>query len=79
MSYVGNLSIPGEQLADLWISTNNVYRPDSRVVKLIERMGSEVDKNQKRVLCMNKVDLVTKKKDLLKVTEEFKHLPGYDR
>nr|GLL49780.1 GTP-binding protein ERG [Ipomoea trifida] len=57
----------------------HLTKPDSRVVKLIERMGSEVDKNQKRVLCMNKVDLVKKKKDLLKVTEEFKHLHGYDR
>ncbi|CAH9077258.1 unnamed protein product [Cuscuta epithymum] len=56
----------------------HLTKPDQRVVKLIERMGSEVGQKQKRVLCMNKVDLVNKKKDLLKVTEEFKHLPGYD-
>ncbi|XP_019150769.1 PREDICTED: GTP-binding protein ERG [Ipomoea nil] len=70
-------------LYDVLLVIFDVHRhltnPDSRVVKLIERMGSEVDKNQKRVLCMNKVDLVKKKKDLLKVTEEFKHLHGYDR
>ncbi|KAL0352652.1 UNVERIFIED_CONTAM: GTP-binding protein ERG, partial [Sesamum angustifolium] len=53
--------------------------PDSRVVRLIERMGSMSSTNQKRVLCMNKVDLVTKKNDLLKVVEEFKDLPGYER
>lgn len=56
-----------------------LFRPDSRVVRLIERMGSQVNPSQKRVLCMNKIDLVEKKKDLLKVAEEFKDLPGYDR
>ena len=34
---------------------------------------------QKRILCMNKVDLVKKKKDLLAVAEQFKDLPGYER
>ncbi|XP_052291315.1 GTP-binding protein ERG [Citrus sinensis] len=53
--------------------------PDSRVIRLIERMGKQAPPKQKRVLCMNKVDLVTKKKDLLKVAEQFKHLPGYER
>ncbi|KAK4399559.1 GTP-binding protein ERG [Sesamum angolense] len=57
----------------------HLTRPDSRVVRLIERMGSMSSTNQKRVLCMNKVDLVTKKNDLLKVVEEFKDLPGYER
>ncbi|KAM7524731.1 hypothetical protein LguiA_014633 [Lonicera macranthoides] len=57
----------------------HLNRPDSRVVKLIKRMGSLVNEKQKRVLCMNKVDLVEKKKDLLKVAEEFKDLPGYER
>lgn len=55
------------------------FRPDSRVVRLIERMGSISTPNQRRVLCMNKVDLVAKKSDLLKVVEEFKDLPGYER
>lgn len=54
-------------------------RPDSRVVRLIERVGSIINTNQKRVLCMNKVDLVEKKKDVLKVVDEFKDLPGYER
>ncbi|KAF5738497.1 GTP-binding protein ERG [Tripterygium wilfordii] len=57
----------------------HLTRPDSRVVRLIQRMGAEAHQKQKRVLCMNKVDLVEKKKELLKVTEEFKDLPGYDR
>jgi GTP-binding protein Era len=34
---------------------------------------------QKRILCMNKVDLVEKKKDLLEVAEQFKDLPGFDK
>lgn len=42
-------------------------------------MGARSIPNQKRVLCMNKIDLVEKKKDLLKVAEEFKDLPGYER
>lgn len=57
----------------------HLTRPDSRVVRLIERMGSIRNEKQKRVLCMNKVDLVEKKKDLLKVAEQFKDLPGYER
>ncbi|GER41024.1 GTP-binding protein ERG [Striga asiatica] len=57
----------------------HITRPDSRVVRLIERMGSISNTSQKRVLCMNKVDMVAKKNDLLKVVEEFKDLPGYDR
>lgn len=42
-------------------------------------MGMEPHPTQKRVLCMNKVDLVEKKKDLLTVAEQFEDLPGYDR
>ncbi|XP_065850080.1 GTP-binding protein ERG [Euphorbia lathyris] len=57
----------------------HLTRPDSRVVKLIERVGAETNPKQKRILCMNKVDLVDKKKDLLRVAEQFKDLPGYDR
>lgn len=49
------------------------------MVRLIQRMGEQADPKQKRVLCMNKVDLVEKKKDLLKVAQEFKDLPGYER
>lgn len=42
-------------------------------------MGEKVHSKQKRVLCMNKVDLVEDKKDLLKVAKEFADLPGYDK
>lgn len=49
------------------------------MIRLIKRMGSPVNPKQKRLLCMNKVDLVEKKKDLLKVAEQFKDLPGYDK
>ncbi|KAL6201716.1 hypothetical protein ACLB2K_025428 [Fragaria x ananassa] len=57
----------------------HLTRPDVRVIKTIKRMGMEPHPTQKRVLCMNKVDLVEKKKDLLTVAEQFKDLPGYDR
>ncbi|KAL2347814.1 hypothetical protein Fmac_001814 [Flemingia macrophylla] len=57
----------------------HITRPDSRVIKLIKRMGARSVPNQRRILCMNKIDLVEKKKDLLKVAEEFKDLPGYER
>ncbi|XP_047318832.1 GTP-binding protein ERG [Impatiens glandulifera] len=57
----------------------HVNRPDARVVRLIHHLGSQPNPKQKRILCMNKVDLVEKKKDLLKVAEEFKDLCGYER
>ncbi|XP_004295512.1 PREDICTED: GTP-binding protein ERG [Fragaria vesca subsp. vesca] len=57
----------------------HLTRPDVRVIRTIKRMGMEPHPTQKRVLCMNKVDLVEKKKDLLTVAEQFKDLPGYDR
>ncbi|KAF1889538.1 hypothetical protein Lal_00024865 [Lupinus albus] len=57
----------------------HLTRPDSRVIQLIKRMGARPIPNQRRVLCMNKIDLVEKKKDLLKVAEEFKDLPGYEK
>ncbi|XWS62327.1 hypothetical protein CRYUN_Cryun06bG0001600 [Craigia yunnanensis] len=53
-------------------------RPDSSVIRLIKRMGAEANPKQMRILCMNKVDLV-EKKDLLKVAEQFKDFPGYER
>lgn len=55
------------------------YRPDSRVIRLIKRMGAEPNPKQIRILCLNKVDLIEKKKELLKVAEQFKDLPGYER
>lgn len=49
------------------------------MTKLIKRLGEEANPKQKRVLCMNKVDLIEDKKDLLKVAKEFEDLPGYER
>ncbi|WCJ42277.1 GTPase Era [Euphorbia peplus] len=57
----------------------HLTRPDTRVVKLIERVGAQTDPKQKRILCMNKVDLVDNKKDLVRVSKQFEDLPGYDR
>ncbi|KAG4215587.1 hypothetical protein ERO13_A01G185820v2 [Gossypium hirsutum] len=57
----------------------HLTKPDSRVLRLIKRMGEEPNPKQIRILCMNKVDLIEKKKELLKVAEQFKDLPGYGR
>lgn len=57
----------------------HLIRPDVRVIGLIKRMGAKAHATQKRVLCMNKVDLVGNKKDLLKVAEQFQDLPGFER
>nr|CAD1840327.1 unnamed protein product [Ananas comosus var. bracteatus] len=70
-------------LYDLLIVIFDVHRhlttSDTRVTKLIKRLGEEANPKQKRVLCMNKVDLIEDKKDLLKVAKEFEDLPGYER
>ncbi|KAG9458754.1 hypothetical protein H6P81_003262 [Aristolochia fimbriata] len=57
----------------------HLTKPDSRVTRLIRYMGAQENPKQKRVLCMNKVDLVEVKKDLLKVAQEFGDLPGYEK
>ncbi|KAF5472244.1 hypothetical protein F2P56_008980 [Juglans regia] len=57
----------------------HLTRPDLRVIRLIKRMGAQPHPKQKRILCINKVDLVEKKKDLLKAAEQFKDLPGFER
>ncbi|MQM01973.1 hypothetical protein Taro_034732, partial [Colocasia esculenta] len=68
---------------DLLIVLFDVHRhlamPDRRVIKLIKFLGEKSQPEQKRILCMNKVDLVDDKKDLLKVAKEFEDLPGYER
>ncbi|XP_031475087.1 GTP-binding protein ERG [Nymphaea colorata] len=71
------------ELYDLLIVLFDVHRHltacDARVTRLIKHLGENVHPKQKRVLCMNKVDLVEVKKDLLKVAKEFGNLPGYER
>ncbi|KAJ4754874.1 GTPase Era [Rhynchospora pubera] len=70
-------------LYDILIVIFDVHRHlttrDRRVIQLIRLLGKEKQPEKKRILCMNKVDLVTDKKDLLKVAKEFNDLPGYDR
>ncbi|PWA98524.1 GTP-binding family protein [Artemisia annua] len=41
-------------------------------------MVLQVNPKQTRILCMNKVDLVEKKKHLLMVVDQFKDLPEYE-
>ncbi|KAI3939475.1 hypothetical protein MKW98_022343, partial [Papaver atlanticum] len=82
----------GVRVESAWSSVNlydvlmvvfDVYRhlskPDKRVIRLINHVVAQVHPKQKRVFCMNKVDLVENKKDLLKVAKEFGDLPGYER
>lgn len=57
----------------------HLIKPDPRVISLVKDLGETVKPKQKRILCMNKVDLIEVKKDLLKVASEFGHLPGYDK
>ncbi|XP_078433327.1 GTP-binding family protein isoform X1 [Wolffia australiana] len=68
---------------DILIVLFDVHRhltaPDKRVTKLIKLMGEKKHPKQGRILCMNKVDIVEDKKDLLKVAKEFGDLPGYER
>ncbi|KAK1269404.1 GTP-binding protein ERG [Acorus gramineus] len=70
-------------LYDILVVIVDVHRhltkPDSRVTRLVMNLGKEEQQKQKRVLCMNKIDLVEAKKDLLKVADQFKDLPGYER
>ncbi|KAF8412666.1 hypothetical protein HHK36_000634 [Tetracentron sinense] len=70
-------------LYDVLIVIFDVHRhlnsPDKRVIRLIKHLGTQAPTKQKRVLCMNKVDLVEVKKDLLKVAQEFGDLPRYER
>ncbi|KAL5175935.1 GTP-binding protein ERG [Glycine soja] len=63
-----------------WSSINfyEVLILDSRVMQLIKRIIARSVPNQTRNLCMKNIDLVEKRKDLLKVVEEFKDLPGYE-
>lgn len=80
-SFVFWLSILSLAVAKPYVilSISLLFRPDTRVVKLIERMGAKSHPRQKRVLCMNKIDLVEKRKDLLKVAQQFKDLPAFER
>jgi putative ribosome biogenesis GTPase RsgA len=65
--------------SSIFICSFCLYSPDTRVIKLVRLLGKDKQPQQKRILCMNKVDLVIDKKDLLKVAKEFRDLPGYDR
>ncbi|KAI3960532.1 hypothetical protein MKW98_022005 [Papaver atlanticum] len=70
-------------LYDVLMVVFDVYRhlskPDKRVIRLINHVVAQVHPKQKRVFCMNKVDLVENNFFLLKVAKEFGDLPGYER
>ncbi|KAI3939463.1 hypothetical protein MKW98_022331 [Papaver atlanticum] len=69
----------GVRVESAWGSVNLYDVPDMRVIRLINHVVAQVHPKQKRVFCMNKVDFVENKKDLLKVAKEFGGLPGYER
>ncbi|KAL3699780.1 hypothetical protein R1sor_017802 [Riccia sorocarpa] len=56
-----------------------IRRPDRRVKRLVEKIGMEQVVDQKKVLCLNKVDLIEQKRLLLPLAKEFENLPAYDR
>eukprot|EP00249_Psilotum_nudum_P012538 c23843_g1_i1 orf=345-1682(+) len=56
-----------------------IMRPDKRVSRLVERFGKEECPHPKRVLCLNKVDIIKRKSDLLPLATQFGNLPGYER
>lgn len=53
-------------------------RPDKRVLRLIERLGTDENPYPKRVLVLNKVDIIENKKQLLPLAQQFEKLPGYE-
>ncbi|BBM96877.1 GTPase [Marchantia polymorpha subsp. ruderalis] len=56
-----------------------IRRPDRRVKKLIEKLGMEQVVDQKKILCLNKVDLIEQKRLLLPLAKEYESLPAFDR
>ncbi|KAL2652073.1 hypothetical protein R1flu_020201 [Riccia fluitans] len=56
-----------------------IRRPDRRVKRLVEKIGMEQVVDQKKILCLNKVDLIEQKRLLLPLAKEFENLPAYDR
>lgn len=55
-----------------------IHKPDRRVLRLVERLGTEENPYPKRVLVLNKVDIVENKKHLLPLAQQFEKLPGYE-
>ncbi|GBG60253.1 hypothetical protein CBR_g3497 [Chara braunii] len=51
-----------------------IRRPDPRVRNLVSRLGKVLPMTTKRVLCLNKVDAVGDKKDLLALTSDLTSL-----
>eukprot|EP00250_Pteridium_aquilinum_P009007 c18379_g1_i1 orf=844-2430(-) len=55
-----------------------IHKPDKRVLRLVERLGTEENPYPKRVLVLNKVDIVEDKRHLLPLAQQFDKLPGYE-
>lgn len=55
-----------------------IHKPDKRILRLVKKLGSEENPHPKRILCLNKVDIVDNKKDLLPLAQLFGNLPGYE-
>lgn len=67
-----------EVLIVLVDSYRQIHKPDKRILRLVEKLGMEENPHPKRVLCLNKVDIVENKKDLLPLAKLFEKLPGYE-
>ncbi|CAM6084195.1 unnamed protein product [Calypogeia fissa] len=68
-----------EALVVLVDAERQIRRPDKRVQRLVEKLGKEEMVSQKRVLCLNKVDIIKNKRTLLPLAKQFEDLHGYDR
>lgn len=55
-----------------------INKPDKRVLRLVESLGSDENSHLKKCLVLNKVDIVESKKQLLPLAQEFGKLPGYE-
>lgn len=67
-----------EALIVLVDAQRQIERPDKRVNRLIEKLGTEETASQKKILCFNKVDLVHPKRLLLPLAEEYGRYPAFD-
>lgn len=55
-----------------------IHKPDKRVLRLVEKLGMEENPHPKRVLVLNKVDIIENKKELLPLAKHFEKLLGYE-
>eukprot|EP00897_Mesotaenium_endlicherianum_P007276 jgi/Mesen1/6577/ME000336S05800 len=68
-----------EALLVLVDAERQIRQPDPRVWRLLERLGAERLAGQQRLVCLNKVDLVRDKQQLLPLAQRIQALHAFDR